>query len=111
MDAQGAQLRAELVRNVDYGQQPQVCSAFEVPDDASPFTASQTLQQMPQGGFDLLVVAEPAKGTAAGTDQKGVGCDDTFLLGAQEQVTITIDGRNDFSDKGYGPCNASQQRG
>lgn len=61
--------------------------------------------------FDLSVIAEPAEGTATGTAQEGIGCGMTFAVGEAERVTVTIDGLQDFGDKGYGPCNATVERG
>jgi hypothetical protein len=65
--------------------------------------------QLPEGEFDLSVRAGSDKGTEA-AKIKGQACDMSFTMGRDESVTITIDGLNDFGDKGYGPCVATVTR-
>lgn len=110
VDAVGSSTRAELVMNVDYGEQAPTWTFAETTLQTSPASFEDTLADLPEGEFSLAVVAEPPPGSASGTAQKGVGCEFTFLLGQDEQVTVAINGLNAFGDKGYGECSAEVTR-
>lgn len=107
--ASGSELTAELTKNVDYGQEAPVWTALATSVTASPFSYSDTVAQLPEGEFGLTLKAGSDKQTETAKG-KGQGCEMTFLLGQDENVTIAIDGLNDFGDKGYGPCAATVTR-
>jgi len=107
--AQGSELTAELSQNVDYMQKAPVWTLLTTSVTSSPFSYSDTVPQLPEGEFDLSVRAGSDKGTDV-TKVKGQACDMSFTMGRDESVTITIDGLNDFGDKGYGPCVATVTR-
>ena len=107
--AQGSELSAEMVKNVDYLEKAPVWTFLTTTVDASPFTYSDTVAQLPEGEFGLMVRAGSDKQTEIAKG-KGQGCEMTFQLGEGESVTITITGLNDFGDKGYGPCAATVNR-
>ena len=107
--AQGSELTAELGKNVDYLQKAPVWTFLVTSVTSSPFSYSDTVPQLPEGEFDLSVRAGSDKGTEA-AKVKGQACDMSFTMGRDESVTITIDGLNDFGDKGYGPCVATVTR-
>lgn len=110
MDAEGSRLHGELVKNVEPTRIAPTWAVLRRAVDASPYTASTTLTRMPEGEFSLTVVAEPAGGTASAKEQKGFGCELTFQMGAQRQVTVTINGLDPYGDRGYGTCDASFDR-
>ena len=107
--AQGSQLGADMIKKVDYGQKPPVWNFLDTAVPESPFSYSETVQQLPEGEFDLMVRAGSDKSGEV-AQGKGQGCEMTFQLGRDESVTITITGLNDFGDKGYGPCSATVTR-
>ena len=107
--AQGSELTAELSKNVDYMQKAPVWTLLTTSVTSSPFSYSDTVPQLPEGEFDLLVMAGSQKDTKVAT-VKGQACEMSFTMGRDERVTITIDGLNDFGDKGYGPCAATVTR-
>ena len=107
--AQGSELSAELSKNVDYMQEAPVWTLLTTSVTSSPFSYSDTVPQLPEGEFGLSVRAGSDKGTEA-AKVKGQACDMSFTMGRDESVTITIDGLNDFGDKGYGPCVATVTR-
>ena len=107
--AQGSELTAELSKNVDYFQEAPVWTFLTTPVTGSPFSYSDTVPQLPEGEFDLSVRAGSEKGTETG-EVKGQACEMSFTMGRDERVTITIDGLNDFGDKGYEPCTATVTR-
>ena len=109
VEAQGSELTAELSKNVDYMQKAPVWTLLTTSVTSSPFSYSDTVPQLPEGEFDLSVRAGSDKGTEA-AKVKGQACDMSFTMGRDESVTITIDGLNDFGDKGYGPCVATVTR-
>lgn len=107
--AQGSTMTGELRKNVDYLQEAPVWALLTTSVTGSPFSYSDTVPQLPEGEFDLMVSA----GSDAGSQQakvKGQACEMTFTMGRDESVTITIDGLNQFGDKGYGPCAATVTR-
>jgi hypothetical protein len=107
--ATGSELRGELSMNVDYGQTAPTWTMLTTPVTASPFTHSDTLGQLPEGEFGLFVTAGSA-GTTETAKTKGQGCEMSVTLGADEQVTVSIAGLNEFGDKGYGECEATVTR-
>lgn len=107
--AQGSDLSAELSKNVDYGQQAPVWTLPATPVTGSPFAHSETLTQLPEGEFDLTVRAGSDQKTQAAA-VKGQACEMSLVMGKDETVTITIDGLNEFGDKGYGDCAATITR-
>ena len=107
--AQGSQLSAELVKNVDYLEKAPMWTFLTTDVDASPFEYSDTQGLLPEGEFGLMVRAGSDKQTETAKG-KGQGCEMTVLLGKDEAVTVSIDGLNDFGDKGYGPCAAQVSR-
>jgi hypothetical protein len=107
--AQGSELTAELSKNVDYLQEAPVWTLLTTSVTASPFSYSDTVQQLPEGEFDLSVRAGSEKDTKVAT-VKGQACGMSFTMGRDESVTIAIDGLNEFGDKGYGPCTATVTR-
>ena len=109
VEAQGSELTAELSKNVDYMQKAPVWTLLTTSVTSSPFSYSDTVPQLPEGEFDLSVRAGSDKGTEA-AKVKGQACEMSFTMGRDESVTITIDGLNDFGDKGYGPCVATVTR-
>jgi hypothetical protein len=109
VEAQGSELTAELSKNVDYTQKAPVWTLLTTSVTSSPFSYSDTVPQLPEGEFDLSVRAGSDKGTEP-AKVKGQACDMSFTMGRDESVTITIDGLNDFGDKGYGPCVATVTR-
>lgn len=110
VDAIGSSTRAELVKNVDYGQQAPTWTFAETTLQTSPASFEDLLSDLPQGEFSLMVVAEPAPESATGAAQKGLGCELSLILGEREDVTVSIDGLNAFGDKGYGQCTAEVTR-
>lgn len=109
VDAEGSPLTAELSKDVDYGQTAPTWQLFGADITASPASATDTLENLPEGGFGLSLTAG-VSGTSKAAEVKGQGCEMTFLLGRDETVTIRIDGLNTFGDKGYGECAATIQR-
>jgi hypothetical protein len=107
--ADGSQLAAELTKNVDYGQTAPTWQMFGSDVTASPFSASATLERLPEGEFGLTLNAGVA-GDSQKEQVKGQGCEMSFVLGKDETVTIRIDGLNAFGDKGYGDCRATTVR-
>jgi hypothetical protein len=107
--AQGSELTAELSKNVDYMQKAPVWTLLTTSVTASPFSSSDTVQQLPEGEFDLSVRAGSDK-DAEVAKVKGQACEMSFTMGRDESVTIAIDGLNEFGDKGYGPCTATVTR-
>lgn len=107
--AQGSELTAELSKNVDYMQKAPVWTLLTTSVTGSPFSDSVTVTQLPEGEFDLSVTAGSDKGTEV-AKVKGQACEMSFTMGRDESVTITIDGLNEFGDKGYGPCAATVTR-
>lgn len=107
--AQGSELTAELSKNVDYMQKAPVWTLLTTSVTSSPFSYSDTVPQLPEGEFDLSVRAGSDK-DAETAKAKGQACEMSFTMGRDESVTITIDGLNDFGDKGYGPCAATVTR-
>ena len=106
--AQDSELRAELGLNVDYLQQAPTWEFLTTTVTASPFGYRDTVQQLPEGEFTLSINAGSDEKSQA-AEVKGQGCEMNFTMGMDETVTITIDGLNEFGDKGYGPCNATRQ--
>lgn len=104
--AQGSQLRAELIKNVDYGQKAPVWEFLTTEVPASPFAYTGTVENLPDGDFSLAVIAGSEKKTQAAA-VKGQGCEMTLTLGKGEHATIAIDGLNEFGEKGYGDCRAT----
>lgn len=105
--AQGSQMHGELIRNVDYLDRAPVWQLLTVDVTGSPFSASDTVDQLPEGEYDLTIVAgSDSKSQAAGV--KGQGCEMSLTLGKDDHATLVIDGLNEFGDKGYGPCNATR---
>ena len=109
LGAQGSELTAELRKNVDYTQTAPVWTLLTTSVTASPFSYSDTVPQLPEGEFDLSVMAGSQKQSEVAR-VKGQACEMSFTMGRDESVTITIDGLNDFGDKGYGPCAATVTR-
>ena len=109
LGAQGSELTAELRKNVDYTQTAPVWTLLTTSVTASPFSYSDTVPQLPEGEFDLSVMAGSQKQSEVAR-VKGQACEMSFTMGRDENVTITIDGLNDFGDKGYGPCAATVTR-
>jgi hypothetical protein len=107
--AQNSELTAEMTMNVDYGQKAPVWTLITTTVTGSPFSFAESLGQLPEGEFDLTVRAGSDEQTEAAKG-KGQGCEMTFVMGKDETVTITIDGLNQFADKGYGPCAAQVTR-
>jgi hypothetical protein len=102
-------LTAELGRNVDYTQEAPVWTFLVTSVTGSPFSYSDTVPQLPEGEFDLSVRAGSDKDVET-AKAKGQACEMSFTMGRDESVTITIDGLNEFGDKGYGPCAATVTR-
>ena len=109
VEAQGSELTAELSKNVDYMQKAPVWTVLVTSVTSSPFSYSDTVPQLPEGEFGLSVRAGSDQGTEV-AKVKGQACEMSFTMGRDESVTITIDGLNDFGDKGYGPCVATVTR-
>ena len=107
--AQGSELTAELSKNVDYLQKAPVWTLLTTSVTSSPFSYSDTVPQLPEGEFDLSVRAGSDQDTEV-AKVKGQACEMSFMMGRDERVTITIDGLNEFGDKGYGPCVATVTR-
>ena len=107
--AQGSELTAELRENVDYLQEAPVWTLLTTSVAASPFSYSDTVPQLPEGEFDLVVRAGSDKDAEA-AKVKGQACEMSFTMGRDERVRITIDGLNAFGDKGSGPCAATVTR-
>ena len=107
--AQDSELTAEMSMNVDYGQRAPVWTLLTTTVTGSPFSFADSLGQLPEGEFDLMVRAGSDEGAEAAKG-KGQGCEMTFVMGKDETVTIAIDGLNEFADKGYGPCAATVTR-
>ena len=106
--AQDSELRGELSLNVDYGQQAPTWQLLTTTVTASPFSYRDTVEQLPEGEFNLTILAGSDEKSQA-ADVKGQGCEMAFTMGKDQSVTITVDGLNEFGDKGYGPCNATRQ--
>lgn len=104
-----SRLAGELAKNVDYGQAAPTWALLSTEVTASPFSFSDTVEQLPEGEFDLTVHAGLA-GTSEAAKVKGQGCEMSLTLGKDEKVTVTIDGLNEFGDKGYGECAAAITR-
>lgn len=107
--AKGSQLTAELSKGVDYGQTAPTWTVISTTVTSSPFASSGSVEQLPEGEFGLVVLAGSA-GKSEVEQVKGQGCEMTVVLGRDEQVTIAIDGLNQFGAKGYGECAASITR-
>jgi hypothetical protein len=107
--AQNTELTAEMSMNVDYGQKAPVWTFLTTTVTGSPFSFADSLGQLPEGEFDLMVRAGSDEQTEAAKG-KGQGCEMTYVMGKDETVTIAIDGLNEFGDKGYGPCAATVTR-
>ncbi len=107
--AQNSELTAEMGMNVDYGQEAPVWTFLTTTVTGSPFSSADTLEKLPEGQFDLTVLAGSDTKTEA-AKVKGQGCEMTFQMGKDETLTIAIDGLNEFGDKGYGPCAATVTR-
>jgi hypothetical protein len=107
--AQGSELTAELIKDVDYMQKAPVWTLLTTTVTGSPFSYSDTVRQLPEGEFTLLVKAGSDKGTEL-AKVKGQACEVTFTMGRDETVTITMDGLSEFVDKGYEPCMATVTR-
>jgi hypothetical protein len=107
--AQDSELTAEMSMNVDYGQEAPVWTLLTTTVTGSPFSFADSLEQLPEGEFDLMVRAGSDEQTE-GAKGKGQGCEMTFVMGTDETVTIAIDGLNEFADKGYEPCAATITR-
>jgi hypothetical protein len=107
--AQGSQLSAELSKNVDYLEKAPTWTLLTTTVTSSPFAFSDTVAQLPEGEFGLFVQAG-LQGTSQKDQVKGQGCEMTVVLGKDEKVSISIDGLNEFGDKGYGQCKATVTR-
>lgn len=107
--AEGSQLTGELSKNVDYGHTAPTWPLLSTTVTASPFSFSDTVAQLPEGEFDLTVQAGLA-GTSEAAKVKGQACELSLTLGKDEKVTVTIDGLNEFGEKGYGECAATITR-
>ncbi len=107
--AEGSQLEGELSKNVDYGQTAPTWALLTTNVTASPFSYSETVEALPEGEFDLTVQAGSAEKSEA-AKVKGQACEMSLTLGKDEKVTVTIDGLNEFGDKGYGECSATVTR-
>lgn len=109
VNATGSDLKAELSKNVDYGKTAPTWSFPTQAVTSSPFSYKGTLDNLPEGEFNLSVQAGLA-GTSQKAQVKGQACEMSFLLGNAEKVTIAITGLNEFGDKGYGECKATLTR-
>ena len=107
--AEGSQLEGEIRKNVDYGQTAPTWPLLSTPVTASPFSFSDTVEQLPEGEFDLTVQSGLA-GTSEAAKTKGQACELSLKLGKGEKVTVTIDGLSEFGDNGYGECAATVAR-
>lgn len=107
--ATGSELNAELRKNVDYGQTPPVWTLLTTTVTDSPFTYRDTVAQLPEGEFDLAVMAG-SDGKSESATVKGQGCGMAFTLGKDETVTVSIAGLHEFGEKGYGECTATLTR-
>jgi hypothetical protein len=106
--ARGSELSAELRKDVDYGQTAPTWTFLTATVTSSPFAFTDTVGQLPEGEFDLVVTAGSA-GKSQVEKVKGQGCEMRLVLAEGAQVTISIDGLNQFGT-GYGECNATTSR-
>lgn len=109
VNATGSELTAELRKNVDYGKTAPTWSFPAAAVTASPFTYRGTVDNLPEGEFDLTVQSGLA-GTSQKAQVKGQACEMSLRLGKDEKATIAITGLNEFGDKGYGECRATVTR-
>jgi hypothetical protein len=107
--AQGSQLSAELAKSVDYLQKAPTWTLLTTTVTSSPFDFSDTVARLPEGEFGLFVQAG-SEGKSEKDQVKGQGCEMTVQLGKDEKVSISIEGLNEFGDKGYGQCRATITR-
>ncbi len=106
--AAGSQTRADLSQDAgDYFSQTPTWEFLTTEATSSPYSVTDTVAQLPEGDF-LLSITAGSDEDSQGASVKGQGCEMTLTLGQGEDVTITIDGLNEFADQGgYGECAAT----